>query len=148
MTQQPMRPIRSTSDGMAQDIVLSCLDPWGRAVDVPTTLTYRADDPYAVALVFHSATSDVQWVVSRTLLLQGLAAPVGDGDVRAYPSVDEDGTAVAILDFCSPDGQLTAQADSLALQAFLARTFELVPAGTEGARLDMDGLIAAILRAA
>jgi hypothetical protein len=148
MTQQPMQPIRATSEGLSQEIVLSCLDPWGRAVDVPTTLSYRADDPYAVALVFHSATADVQWVVSRTLLLQGLAAPSGDGDVRAYPSIDEDGSAVAILDFCSPDGQLTARADSRALQAFLARTFEMVPLGTEGKRLDMDGLIAAILRAA
>lgn len=145
---QPMHPIRETREGLSQDVVLACLDPWGRSVDVPTTLSYRADDPYAVALVFHSATADVQWVVSRTLLLQGLAAPTGDGDVRAYPSIDEDGTAVAILDFCSPDGQLTAQADALALQTFLGRTFELVPAGSEGKRLDMDGLIAAILRAA
>ena len=145
MTQQPMQPIRATGQSLSQSILLACVDPWGRVVEVPTTLGYRADDPYAVALVFHSASGDVEWVVSRTLLLQGLAAPTGEGDVRVYPSIDEDARVVAILDFCSPDGRLIAQADSLSLQSFLARTFELVPVGTESGRLDLDGLIAALL---
>jgi hypothetical protein len=148
MTQKPMHPIRTTSGGMSQHIVLSCVDPWGRAVQVPTTLTYRTDDPYAVALVFHSAAGDVEWVVSRTLLAQGLAGPCGDGDVKICPSIDEKSRAVTMLDFCSPDGRLIAEADSLALRTFLAGTFELIPDGTEGEHLDLDGLIAAILGAA
>jgi hypothetical protein len=148
MTQQPMQPIRATSDGMSQEFLLTCVDPWGRQVEVRTTLRYSVDDPYAVALVFHSSSADVEWVVSRTLLLQGLAAPSGEGDVRVHPSADEDGCPVAILDFCSPDGRLIAHADSVALQGFLARTFEMVPVGSEGTHLDLDGLIAAILRAA
>ncbi|SFB99047.1 Streptomyces sporulation and cell division protein, SsgA [Nocardioides terrae] len=144
MTQQP---IHRTDSGLTRPVMLSCIDPWGRVVDVPTTLGYRPDDPYAVSLVFHSASGDVEWVVSRTLLLQGLAAPTGDGDVKVYPSIDEDARAVTILDFCSPDGRLIAQADSLALQSFLARTFQLVPVGAEDKHLDMDGLIAALLGA-
>jgi hypothetical protein len=148
MTQQPIQPIGNTGEGLSQSIVLTCVDPWGRSVDVSTTLGYRVEDPYAISLVFHSSSDDVEWVVSRTLLLQGLAAPCGDGDVRVYPSIDEDARAVAILDFCSPDGRLIAQADSLALQAFLARTFELIPVGTETEHLDLDGLIAALLGAA
>ena len=148
MTQQPIQPIGNTGGGLSRGIMLTCVDPWGRSVDVPTTLTYRVEDPYAVSFVFHSSTDDVEWVVSRTLLHQGLAGPCGDGDVRVYPSVDEDAGAVTILDFCSPDGRLVAQTDSLTLQAFLTRTFQLVPAGTENERLDMDGLIAALLGAA
>ena len=146
MTQQPIRPTQP-AEGLSQDILLSCIDPWGRVVDVPTTLGYRADDPYAVSLLFHSGAGDVEWVVSRTLLLQGLAAPCGDGDVKVYPSIDEDARAVAILVFCSPDGRLIAQADSLSVQSFLARTFQLVPVGAESRHLDMDALIAALLGA-
>lgn len=144
---QPMQPIRATGQAVSQGILLSCVDPWGRVIDVPTTLGYRAEDPYAVSMVFHSAAGDVEWVVSRTLLLQGLAAPCGDGDVKVYPSIDEDAHAVAIIDFHSPDGRLVAQADSHALQAFLARTFEVVPVGVETRHLDMDALVAALLAA-
>ena len=147
MTQQPIQPIRATSQGVSQPVLLSCVDPWGRAVEVSTTLGYRAEDPYAVSLVFHSAGGDVEWVVSRTLLLQGLASPCGDGDVRVYPSIDEEAHAVTILDFCSPDGRLVAQTDSLVLQSFLSHTFELVPVGAESQHLDLDVLVAALLAA-
>ncbi|MFI2708146.1 SsgA family sporulation/cell division regulator, partial [Nocardioides sp. CER28] len=133
------------SEGVSQDILLACVDPWGRLIDVPTTLAYRTDDPYAVALVFHSGGGEVEWVVSRTLLLQGLATPCGDGDVKVFPSVDDDGRAVAILDFSSPDGRLVAETESVALQTFLGHTFELVPVGAESKHLDMDSLIAALL---
>jgi hypothetical protein len=141
------QPIRNTSEGISLPILLSCLDPWGRTVDVSTTLGYRPDDPYAVSLTFHSASGDVEWVASRALLLEGLSAPCGDGDIMIYPSLDDDGGAVAVLDFCSPDGRLIAQTDSPAVQSFLDRTFELVPAGTESSHLDIDGLIAALLGA-
>jgi len=140
MSQHHMKP------ALHHDISLSCVDPWGRHVAVPTTLGYRPEDPYAVSLTFHSGSGDVEWVVSRTLLLQGLASPAGEGDVRVYPSIDEDAKAVAILDFCSPDGRLVAQADSRELQSFLTRTFAAVPVGTESRHLDLDGLIDDLLR--
>jgi hypothetical protein len=147
MTQQPIRPTRPAVETLSQDILLSCIDSWGRAVDVPTTLGFRTGDPYAVSLMFHSASGDVEWVISRALLLQGLGAPCGEGDVKVRPDVDEDARAVTVLDFCSPDGRLVAQADSLLLQSFLARTFQLVPVGAETGHLDLDGLIAALLGA-
>ncbi|GAB7003907.1 hypothetical protein JCM18899A_13790 [Nocardioides sp. AN3] len=147
MTQHPMHPIRARKGGLSQSITLSCTDPWGRTVAVPTTLGFRVDDPYAVALMFHSASADVEWVVARDLLLDGLGAPCGEGDVKAYPSIGDDAHAVTILDFCSPDGRLIAQADSMVLQRFLAGTFELVPAGSESSCLDIDGVIAALLGA-
>ena len=139
MTQQPTTPM------LSQEITLACVDPWGRNVDVPTTLGYRQEDPYAVSLTFHSHTGDVEWVVSRTLLLQGLAAPAGEGDVKVYPSIDERARAVTILDFSSPDGRLVAEASSREIQGFLAKTFAAVPVGTESRHLDLDGLVAALL---
>lgn len=143
MTQRPMKPTRQPV--LTHEITLSCVDPWGTPAEVETTLGYRTDDPYAVSLLFRSAGGDVEWVVSRTLLLQGLAAPVGEGDVKVYPTVGGDGSPVAILDFSSPDGRLVAEADSSEIQEFLSRTFSLVPVGTEGRHLDLDALIAALL---
>jgi len=140
MTQQPVH-----HPALSQAISLSCLDPWGRTVDVPTTLGYRQDDPYAVSLTFHSHAGDVVWFVSRTLLLQGLAQPAGEGDVKVYPSIDDAARAVAILDFSSPDGRLVAQASSHEIQSFLARTFAAVPVGMESRHLDLDGLLADLL---
>lgn len=142
MTQQPTTP------ALSQDITLACIDPWGRNVEVPTTLGYRQHDSYAVTLTFHSGAGDVEWVVARTLLLQGLAAPAGEGDIRIYPSIDVDARAVAVLDFCSPDGRLVAEACTHELQTFLARTFAVVPVGTESDYLDVDALIADLLHAA
>lgn len=130
---------------LSQDIVLECLDPWGRSVDVPTTLNYRPGDPYAVSLTFHSPSGDVEWFLARTLLLQGLAAPAGDGDVKASPAVDEHGRAVVLLEFSSPDGQLAGQVGSRQLQAFLTRTFKSVPVGTESDHLDLDALVDGLL---
>jgi len=141
MNQQPTTPV------LSQDITLACVDPWGRNVDVPTTLGYRKNDPYAVTLTFHSNAGDVEWIVARTLLLQGLASPTGDGDVRVYPSIDDNARAVAVLDFSSPDGRLVAQACTHELQSFLARTFAVVPVGTESEHLDLDGLITQLLAA-
>ena len=139
MTQQP------TSPALVQDITLACVDPWGRDVEVVTTLGYRQQDPYAVTLTFHSGNGDVEWIVARTLLLQGLAAPAGEGDVKIYPSIDDDARAVAVFDFSSPDGRLVAQTCTHDLQTFLARTFTAVPVGTESAHLDIDAIIAGLL---
>lgn len=134
-----------TTPALSQDIILACVDPWGRQVEVATTLGYRESDPYAVTLTFHAGGADVEWVVARTLLLQGLAAPAGEGDVKVFPSIDDNARAVAVLDFSSPDGRLVTQASTYELQTFLARTFAVVPVGTESDHLDLDGLVADLL---
>jgi len=146
MTQQPSE--RGTGIALApisHDIELWCFDPWGRSVRVPTTFGYASSDPYAVSLTFHSGTGDVEWVVSRTLMLQGLAAPAGEGDVKIQPEFDERHQPVAVFDFCSPDGRLVARADSHEIQLFLARSFAMVPVGTESRHLNVDVLIARLL---
>lgn len=138
MSQQPVHT-------MTHETTLACVDPWGRPVDIPTTLGYSLTDPYAVSLTFRSRTASVTWHVARTLLLQGLAAPVGDGDIHVFPSIDEDARAVTVMVLSSPDGRLVAELPSMELQEFLTRTFKNVPVGSEDQHLDLDGLVDALL---
>lgn len=131
--------------GIEQDFTLACIDPWGRAVDVPTTLGFRQDDPYAVTLTFHAASGDVVWMMARVVLLQGLTSPAGEGDIQVYPSIDDEGRAVTVVDLCSPNGRLVGYMSTRDLQDFVAGTIDLVPVGEESAYIDMDALAEALL---
>ncbi|BBH16008.1 hypothetical protein Back2_02950 [Nocardioides baekrokdamisoli] len=151
MEQRTVRLIgmrRSHQTGIDQDITLACVDPWGRSVDVPTTMSYDKTDPYAVTLTFHAGSGDVVWMMARHLLLQGLTSPAGEGDIKVYPSIDEDARAVTVLDFSSPNGHLVGQAPTRELQEFVAESIAVVPVGTESDFLDLDALAEALLSSA
>jgi hypothetical protein len=139
MTQQPISGV------LAQDLTLHCLDGKGRPVELVATLGYQVHDPYAVWLSFHAPDGEIRWAVSRDLVLQGLTAPAGEGDIRLWPSIDEEGHAVLVVDFRSPDGRLVAQAPTHDVGGFLTRTLAAVPLGSEREHLDLDGLIGALL---
>ncbi|WP_343061654.1 SsgA family sporulation/cell division regulator [Nocardioides luti] len=139
MPQQPM------SRALSQELALQCLDPQGRAVELTASFGYDPTDPYAVWITFPSRDGDVSWAMSRAVLLQSLTDPAGQGDLRLWPSIDELGRAVVVLEFQSPDGRLIAQANTQEVYRFLSRTLAAVPAGTESARLDVDAMIASIL---
>jgi hypothetical protein len=139
MTQQP------TSGVLAQDLTLHCLDRLSRPVQLVATFGYDVTDPYAVWLTFHAPDGEIRWAISRDLLLQGLTAPAGEGDIRLWPSIDEDSHAVLVIDFHSPDGRLVAQALTHDVGGFLTRTLAAVPLGSEPEHLDLDGLVGALL---
>jgi hypothetical protein len=141
VNQQPLSP------ALSQGLCLQTLDAWGRTVDVPTTFEYDAGDPWAVRVVFPGAGADaaaVCWMVGRDLLLEGLTEPAGEGDVRLFPSVDEDGRAVVVMELCSPDGRLVLQLRTRELHRFLSRTLTVVPRGAES--IDLDRLAEALVR--
>ena len=46
-----------------------------------------------------------------------------------------------------PDGQAVLEGDAADIEAFLARTLAIVPAGSESLLLDLDGEIEALLAA-
>lgn len=140
--------MRIHQTGIEQDITLACVDPWGRAVDVPTTMSFEQSDPFAVTLTFHAASGDVVWMMARHVLLQGLTSPAGDGDIRVFPSIDEDASAVTVLDFSSPNGHLVGQVPTRELQEFVAETIAVVPVGDESMFLDIDALAEALLNSA
>ncbi|GEP40087.1 sporulation protein SsgA [Nocardioides psychrotolerans] len=139
MAQPPAAPT------VSQDITLHCLDDGGQHVAFVASFGYRADDPYAVWLTFHIPGGDVSWAVARSLLLKGLTEPSGDGDIRLWPGLDDEGHAVVVLDFHSPSGSLRTQARTVALRVFLDRTWVVVPPGEEGKQLDLERLVGALL---
>ena len=82
---------------------------------------------------------------ARDLLAEGLYEPTGDGDVHVWPCLDARGRAVTIIELSSPDGEALMQARSDEVCEFLARTEALVPTGSEGGLMDVDGALARIL---
>jgi hypothetical protein len=126
---------------LTQDIALHCDDERGRPMAFMATFDYREQDPYAVGITFHVPAGDVPWVMGRCLLHQGLTRPIGDGDIRLAPGIDENGHAVVRMTFHSPEGRLRVAAQTADLLQFLVRTWLLVPTGGEATLLDLDSMV-------
>ncbi|MFI5986431.1 SsgA family sporulation/cell division regulator [Streptomyces sp. NPDC051555] len=116
-----------------------------RSICVPAKLSYRAGDPYAVHITFHTGTSaPVNWTFARELLVEGVFRPSGHGDVRIWPTKIE-GRSVLCMALSSPDGDALLEAPAAAVSAWLERTLRMVPPGTEAERLGLDDALAALL---
>jgi Streptomyces sporulation and cell division protein, SsgA len=124
---------------LTQELVLQCLDPSGRNLDLPATFGYDPSDPWAVWITFVGPKDNVRWAVGRDLLLQGMTDPAGEGDIQLWPSIDENGRAAVVMELCSPDGRLVTQLLTNELFRFLTRTLAAVPLGTES--IDLDDLV-------
>jgi hypothetical protein len=138
MTQQPINVL-------AQQLTMRCLDGSGTPRPIEVSFTYDPTDPYAVWITFHSVAGDVTWAVARSVISRGMFEPTGEGDIQVWPSVDEDGHAVVMFEFCSPDGELVAHLDTEDVHAFITRTQAVVPFGAEPASFDVDAMISALL---
>ncbi|MFK4066486.1 SsgA family sporulation/cell division regulator [Streptomyces sp. NPDC029674] len=112
--------------------------PEGRERALPVVLRYSAEDPLAIQMTFPSQASldgaEVTWVFARQLLEDGLVAPTGSGDVHIWPC----GRARTVLEFHSHQGLALVQFDKIVLRRFLVRSYAVVPAGGEGAQIDLD----------
>ena len=128
---------------VTNDLELHCLDRRGRSTRLSTTFDYDPEDPWAVRLVFHGPTSDIDWLVARDVLLDGLRGPAGDGDVRCWPDWDTAGRPAVALEFRSPGGRLVTRVQRQELERFLVRTLAEVPVGEES--VDLDQLAADLL---
>lgn len=107
---------------------------------VTTRWTYESTEPYAITVAFATERGRwIEWVFARDLLLDGLTEPSGEGDLRVAP--DEDPDLVA-LEIHAPGGSAAFTLDRHDTEEFLARTLELVPAGTESTHFDIDRLLA------
>ncbi|MCL2582255.1 MAG: SsgA family sporulation/cell division regulator [Streptosporangiales bacterium] len=106
------------------------------------SLRYSEDDPYAVRFAFHVGLDEpVEWVFARDLLSAGIHDSRGIGDVRIWPSSDE----VLNIELTSPFGQAHFEAPVAEISDFLRRTFEIVPAGQENGRVDVDAALSELL---
>ncbi|AOR36279.1 regulator [Streptomyces fodineus] len=114
-------------------------------------LRYDAADPFAVTAVFgHDGHVLACWRLDREMLWDGLARPVGVGDVRLRP-IATDSWHELHMEFLGevrPDGSrhhAEVCVWSPAVAAFLRETHRVVPPGQE--RAPVDELLAEILSA-
>jgi hypothetical protein len=112
---------------------------------IEAELRYDRRDPYAVTSKFRIGGSQVTWTFGRDLLVHGLYAPTGEGDVHVRPSVDPDGHAVVLIELRSVGGEALVQAGARDLAAFVERMKAAAPPGTESQHMDIDATIAAVL---
>jgi Streptomyces sporulation and cell division protein, SsgA len=134
---------------VVHEVDLRLIAPGDEGLRLTATLRYQPSDPYAVEATFRAGDEAISWVLGRDLLSEGLTRESGEGDVRVWPTTDvlerNDPRQVVLLQLSSPDGRalLAAPADDVA--AFLAETYEVVPPGTEGDHIDIDGVVERLL---
>ncbi|MGY1435982.1 SsgA family sporulation/cell division regulator [Streptomyces reniochalinae] len=117
-----------------------------RSVAVPARLSYRTDDPFAVHVTFHiHSMTPVRWTFARQLLVQGVAQPCGDGDVRVWPT-SVVGRKVVCMALSSPHGDALLEAPAPVLAAWLERTLHAVPEGDEQNAMGLDAQLSELLR--
>ncbi|MGW0414132.1 SsgA family sporulation/cell division regulator [Streptomyces collinus] len=118
-------------------------------------LSYDADDPFAVTVVFgHDGHVLARWRLDREMLGDGLVKSVGVGDVRLRPvdtgmSRDSRELRMEFLGDARPDGgrhHAVVFAWAPAVAAFLRETHRVVAPGQE--EVPVDELLADILSGA
>ncbi len=123
--------------------------PDGTILPVSASLEYETSDPYAVQVTFQTGGTGedcaVVWTFARQLIIEGLDQPAGIGDVRVWPVPDEGGANIA-LSLCSPSGEALFDVPREELSAFLSRTYDEVPVGSENRHVDMDAELGELLR--
>jgi len=124
---------------------LELIDSAGDACRLDGELEYSSADPFAVVAVFRSGPAPIRWVFARELLTEGLFSPAGDGDVHVWPSLDNQGQAVVLIELTSPHGEALIQATARDVSAFLHATFARVPPGAEDMNLDIDHTVLQLL---
>jgi hypothetical protein len=125
------------------EVELRLVVPEAGTVPLRVALRYGIDDPFAVTAAFAGDGLTIEWVFARDLLVGGLEQPCGEGDVHVWPSWGG-GRDLVLLSLSSPDGQAVLEADASDLRAFLDRTLDLVPAGSESEHVDVDSELATL----
>lgn len=126
-----------TSNGRtaSAEVRLRLVTPRQDSVELTATLRYCENDPYAVRFAFHVGFDDpVEWVFARELLDPGPGQTRGIGDVRVRLCAG----GMLTIDLSSPSGRARFETPAAGISGFLRRTFEIVPAGREGRRIDID----------
>jgi hypothetical protein len=140
---------------VSADLGLGLVGPEHTIVPLMASLYYSCHDPYAVKMAFHVGTDEpVEWTLGRELLAAALHSREGVGDVQAWPSAASADPAVGgatagqktlNIAMTSPFGQAQFEVSAAAIEAFLARTYQLIPDGQESAYLDFDAELAELL---
>lgn len=109
-------------------------------------LSWTAEAPFTVTLVFPGRTGTPLWVFSRELLEQGLYEPAGLGDVRcAVVGNTYTITLVGVVNGHQPAATLDLDLTLTSVTDFLAETQTVVPYGAESHWVDLDSKLAQLL---
>ena len=118
----------------------------GGSAAVRVGMEHVVTDPWAVSLVFATATGPLRWDFARELLADGLYDHVGEGDVRLWPCLDADCSAVVMIELEGADGSLVELlAPSRPVAAFVEASYAAVPEGSERRHVDLDALVETLL---
>ncbi|GAC1611060.1 MAG: SsgA family sporulation/cell division regulator [Mycobacteriales bacterium] len=139
-------PARSSF--VTAELQLRLVVPGAPCLPVRADLRYDVTDPYAVQVAFHAGATTVsevvEWTFARQLLTDGVASPVGAGDVQVWPSTSG-GQPVVCLSLSSPSGKALFEVPVPELVEFLAQTYAAVPTGAESQYVDVDAELALLL---
>ncbi|MFF3606776.1 SsgA family sporulation/cell division regulator [Streptomyces sp. NPDC002463] len=119
---------------------------WGTSelpLELNCEFSYDTRDPLAVTLILNSdGERPVRWNLCRRLLADGLVSRVGEGDVVLWPLFDRDGEQPS---FCvrlgGGDRAALFEVPTEPVSRWLARTWDMVPSGTELDGVDWDELL-------
>jgi hypothetical protein len=118
----------------------------GQPAPVVTRWTYTVADPFAVSLSVRTSNDRwVEWLVSRDLVVAGLDAPAGEGDVRMGPQIVQ-GYDIVEIEIRSTDGRAVLEVDRDLLRHFVEASIELAALGDEMLHIDLDREIDKITR--
>lgn len=112
-------------------------------------MTYEADDPFAVTIVFsHDGRVLARWRLDRQMLADGMERPVGEGDVRMEPQSTGLWRELRMEFLGEPhtDGgrhRAVILAWAPAVMSFLDETYEVVQPGQEN--VCVDGFLAEVI---
>lgn len=129
---------------VSTELDVRLVTPGEGAVPLPVELRYAPHDPFAVRATFRTGHGlGVCWVFARDMLAAGTRAPTGEGDVRVWPATH--GGDTVYISLSSPDGRALLEAPGRLLGDFIAKTYAVVPPGTESRYLDIDSTIEQLL---
>jgi hypothetical protein len=125
------------------ELSLRLVLPDSPSLPVLATLRYHSADPYAISVTFHTGADGgaVEWSFARQLLTDGATHPVGEGDVRVWPSHRDD-RALICLSLSSPSGSALFETSLSEVVEFLTRSYASVPSGCESEFVDVDAELA------
>lgn len=134
-------PIREVVCPITVDVLVGSGPPPALASE----LSYQPDDPLAVTIQLGESSDGVRWTFARSILLAGMFAPSGEGDVVISPGVDDEGRALTYVELSSPDGVAVLRMHSWSVAEFIRETEQLVAIGCELERVDVDACITHLL---
>ncbi|MEY7971474.1 SsgA family sporulation/cell division regulator [Saccharomonospora xinjiangensis] len=114
----------------------------GCETPVLSRLTYAPSAPFTVALAFRVEPGEwVEWEFARDLLITGLHAPAGIGDIRIRPDLSPSDVDLLVIELESPDGYAAVEIARSDVTSFLDATLSRVPLGYESRWMDIDAVI-------